>query len=85
MIGKKVLVAEVIVLLQKLALDNVSVLGGSVEACMNGEEADQLVFHGFSDLKMDGGSTLLSDDYILMDCLVNYMLKSFNLFKLFFS
>lgn len=85
LMGKKVLVAEDNVLLQKLALHNVSALGGTVEACGNGLEAVQLVFEGFSDLKMNGGSTHLPYDYILMDCQVKFMLKSLNLFKLFFD
>ncbi|KAK1558503.1 hypothetical protein Q3G72_003079 [Acer saccharum] len=66
--GKKFLVAEDTLVLQKLDRVILTRLGATVEVCENGAEALQLVRNGLKDWTEHGGSQILPYDYILMDC-----------------
>lgn len=73
--GKKILVAEDSFLLRKLAMVNVSKLGGTVDTCENGKEALELVSNGLANLRNQGDHISLPYDYILMDCEVFIILE----------
>lgn len=73
--GKRILVADDSSLLLKLAIHNVSKLGGAVDTCANGKEALELVSIGLANKRKLGDSTTLPYDYILMDCEVNIILE----------
>ncbi|KAL4028892.1 hypothetical protein IC575_012104 [Cucumis melo] len=66
--GKKVLVAEDNLVLQKLARLNLERLGATTEICENGKEALELVCNGLGNQRKYGASNTLPYDYILMDC-----------------
>ncbi|KAK2649649.1 hypothetical protein Ddye_017138 [Dipteronia dyeriana] len=66
--GKKFLVAEDTLLLQKLDRVILTRLGATVEVCKNGAEALQLVRNRLKDRTEHGGPQILPYDYILMDC-----------------
>ncbi|XP_022965407.1 histidine kinase CKI1 [Cucurbita maxima] len=66
--GKKILVAEDNVVLQRLARLNLEKLGATVEICENGEAALEFVCNGLGNQRKHGASNILPYDYILMDC-----------------
>ncbi|KAK4848401.1 hypothetical protein QYF36_012510 [Acer negundo] len=68
LIGKKFLVAEDTLVLQKLDRVILTRLGATVEVCENGAEALQLVRNGLEDWTENGCPQILPYDYILMDC-----------------
>ncbi|KAL8101087.1 hypothetical protein AgCh_033099 [Apium graveolens] len=66
--GKKVLVAEDDIVLRKIACSVISKLGASVEICMNGKEALELVCLSLNNLRTQKTSDVLPYNYIFMDC-----------------
>ncbi|KAK3194261.1 hypothetical protein Dsin_025571 [Dipteronia sinensis] len=74
--GKKFLVAEDTLMLQKLARVILTRLGATVEVCKNGAEALQLVRNGLKDGTEHGNPQILPYDYILMDCEMQIMIMN---------
>ncbi|GKU87002.1 hypothetical protein SLEP1_g1464 [Rubroshorea leprosula] len=66
--GKRILVAEDVLILGKVTMKKLEQDSAIVEVCKNGEEALNLVRNDLRDQREKGASYVLPYDYILMDC-----------------
>ncbi|GAV87387.1 LOW QUALITY PROTEIN: Response_reg domain-containing protein/HATPase_c domain-containing protein, partial [Cephalotus follicularis] len=66
--GKRVLIADDVNVLRKIAESNLKRLGVTFEVCKNGEEALELVRNGLRGLRKHNAPYTPPYDYILMDC-----------------
>lgn len=69
--GKKVLLAEDDMVLQKIGTAVLSKLGATVQICVNGQEAYEVIRKALSDQRNSEPPDVLPYDFVFMDCEVN--------------